>query len=200
MSKNRFAELENSKEFKTIKEKLTKKFNGFPLPKDFFKSILNRVDDLVKIDLRAILANAWIKSESLFEYTGTDKYAADESFYVPLAEHTIVSEHKPSLRPTINNVSLGEIEFYIYLELILKGAILRIQKGKIMEVLLDSCRAKGSISHSKVTILNKQIEDLKLTGSIKFGSGIPITKRAEEAYHYIDEILGSENNGADKTT
>ncbi|UCE06852.1 MAG: hypothetical protein JSW07_02085 [bacterium] len=197
LSNSRFAELEKSKEFKSIRGKISKKLKGMPVPKDFFKLMLNQVSDLLNIDMRAILVNAWTKSGKFFEYSDMEKYPADETFYVPLAEHTITSEHKPSLKPVINNISLGEIVFTIILELTLKGAVLKIRDGRIIEVFLDAGKGKGAIKYGDFSILEKEIEELKLPGSIRLGKGIPINEQVGDVYHIIDEIIETEDNGAE---
>jgi len=98
-----------------------------------------------------------------------------------LADHTIISEHTPSLQIQINEISLGEVQFNINLELTLKGVILKIQNGKIMEATVGSCEGKGSVSYGDFSILEKETEPIALPLTVDFGEGLSIGGSREKA-------------------
>jgi hypothetical protein len=120
------------------------------------------------------MVKAWNKYRELLKYTDKEKYPPDVSVLVPLAEHTIKSEHKPYIEILINDKSVGKIDFNINISLTLKGIILKIRDGKIKEIQTGSCKGKGTIKCEDLVILEKETESFSLPGSINLGEGIPI--------------------------
>ena len=180
LSKERISEIAKSKEFSSLREKISKELKGLPVPDAFFEQMIKQVSELLNIDVGTILGSAWSKYEEFLEYRDQEKYPPEEIVLVPLAEHTIISEHAPCLRPQINKVSLGEIKFDISLELALKGVILKIQNGKIMEATLGSCEGKGSVKHGDFSILERQTEPFSVPGSLSLGEGLAIPGPRED--------------------
>ena len=184
----RFSEITKSKEFSSIKKRISDELKGIPVPDGFFELMLKQLSDLLNIDIRAILVSAWSQSGEFLEYLNTEKYHPDETILLPLTEHTVTSEHFPILRPSINNITLGEIKFDINLELMLKGAVVKIQDGKIIEFTIGSCKGKGAVKHEDFAILEKATEQLIMPGLIELGEGIPIKNTIEEVHNIMDTI------------
>ena len=181
-------DLEKSEQFNSLKENMGKALKGVTLPSGFYKLVIKQVSDLLKIDVHDILARGWRKYSEFLPYLNKDDYPPDKPAYVPLAEHTVVSEHSPSLNPVINNFSLGEIKFTINLEFLLKGAVLKIEDGKIMEAMIGTCEGKGNVQYGGFTILEMEGKEIAFPGSIDFGEGIPIEKPGEEVSKLLDEV------------
>lgn len=186
LSKQRLAALVGGKELEPIRKKMTKELKGLPVPDGFFDLMLGKVRDLLKVDLVAILVNAWVGSETFRSFVDQQTVADDETLLVRLAEHTITSEHTPSLKPSINNVPLGEIKFHLLIDLALKGVVLSIQDGRLIEFTIGSCEGRGSLKCANVTIVDKEFEPVGLTGSVDLGDGIPLGLGGEE----VAELLG----------
>ena len=53
---------------------------------------------------------------------------------IELGEHTIVSQHKPSIEVKIQNVIVKKLEFTLRLGFVLKGFNLKIKNGVIREM------------------------------------------------------------------
>ena len=138
------------------------------------EEILKKVEDLLNISLPEIFTAAWNKYHILLQYLDRQKYPPNESFLVPLAEHTINSEHHPSLEIMINEQPVGKINFAISVALTLEGIILKIQDGKIKEIFTGTCKGKGTVKCEDQVILEEKMKSLSLPGSIDLGEGIPI--------------------------
>jgi hypothetical protein len=184
----RLNELEKSEQFKLLKENVSKTLKGVSLPAGFYKLMIKQVSDLLKINVQDILARGWSKYSEFLPYLNKDEYPPGKPAYVPLAKHTIISEHSPSLKPEINKISLGEIQFTIHLEFLLKGAVLKIEDGKIMEAKIGTCEGKGNVQYGDFTILEAKSQPVAFPGAIDFGEGIPIEKPGEEVSELLDEI------------
>ena len=178
-------ELAQSKDFKSLKENISKDVKG--LPAGFFELMIKQVSDLLHIEIGAILVKAWSEYEEFLEYRDKEKHPPDETSLVSLVEHTIKSEHVPSLKPVINNISLGEIKFGITLELTLKGAVLKIQDGKIMEASIGGCEGKGTVKYRDFTLLERGSGTLVLP-SIDLGEGVPIKGPGEIVRNIVDGV------------
>jgi hypothetical protein len=60
------------------------------------------------------------------------------------------------------------------LKLKLKGAMLDIRDGKIIEILTGSCTGSGSIQYAGITILEKKTAPYTLPATLNLGEGITI--------------------------
>ncbi|MFQ5652869.1 MAG: hypothetical protein ACE5IY_23315 [bacterium] len=171
---DKLTEMTRGPEFDAVKKEISKQVQGLPIPKSFFQQLMRHVNELLELDIWTILSEAWSRAEALQKYADKKAYPPDESSLLWLAEHTIVSEHTPSLKPSLNRIELGEIKFKVKLSLTLKGAILRIQNSRIMDCTLASCEAHGSLACGKTTLLKKATEPLTLPVVFDFVDGIPI--------------------------
>lgn len=166
--------MESSKGVVALKEKIAKEVTSIKWPVTF-DEIKNKIKDLLDISIPDIMVSAWNKYGILLNYTDKKKYSSNETFLVPLAEHTIKSEHKPYIEILINDKSVGKIDFNINISLTLKGIILKIRDGKIQEIQTGSCKGKGTIKCEDFVILEKETESFPLPGSINLGEGAVIT-------------------------
>ena len=173
VSQNRLSEIESSKKISSLKEVFSKEAKGIKWTAAF-NEIIKKIEDLLDINMPDIMVMAWNKYKILLKYTDRKKYSPDETFLVPLAEHTIKSDHHPYLEILINDKEVGKIEFDISIALTLEGIILKIRDGKIREILTGSCKGKGAIKHGDFVIFEKKLEPISLPGSIDLGEGLPI--------------------------
>ncbi len=140
-----------------------------------WSEIVEKMKDLLDIGIPEIMVSAWNKYRILVKYLDREKYPPGETFLVPLAEHTIRSIHHPFIEILINDQSVGKIQFDLDLSFDLKGATLKIQDGKIKEILVGSCKAKGVIKFEDVVILERETDSIDLPGRISLGEGLPIS-------------------------
>lgn len=190
LTKKRLSEIIKSEEFRPIRDKMAKQLKGIPVPEELFEEIFNQLSELLHIDIRAILLSVWGKSEDLRKFLDTDEYPPGEMVLLPLAEHTITSEHNPSLKSFIDKIPLGELTFHVNIEMALKAVIVKIQDGKIMGGTIGSCAGKGSITygHDHV-LLQKESEPWQLPGSIDLSSGIPIQEHLNDFQEILSKII-----------
>ncbi len=139
-----------------------------------FGMILERLRDITNIKMLDIMTGAWKKYQVLLKYTDKEKYPPGESFLVPMAEHTIKSEHHPALEILVNGHKFDTIVLDISLSLALKGVMLKVQDARIMEVAIGSCTGKGTLKFKDLVIMQRETETVSFPGSIKLGDGIPI--------------------------
>jgi len=139
-----------------------------------FDEIMEKVKDILNIDLADIMVGAWKKRQEISKYADTQKYPPGDTFLVPLFEHTVVSKHTPRIEVLVNGMEVGRILFEIDVALTLEGAILRIDGGSILGVSTGRCRGKGAIKCEGVTLLDKEPRPFQLPGSLPFDPAIPI--------------------------
>lgn len=164
--------IESSEKISSLKERVLKEAKvKWPVA---FNKIVEKIEDIFDIGILDIMVMAWNKYRILLKYLDREKYPPSETFLVPLAEQTIKSEHHPFIEILINDELVGKIEFNITISLMLKGIILKIQDGKIKEVLIGTCKGKGTVKCENLVILEKETESISLPGAIDLGEGIPI--------------------------
>ncbi len=174
VSAEQLAKLAQSESFKSLRETLSRKAAGFKLPESFYEQMFKQVLDLMDLRIPEQMGSAWSRYQELRKYRDPEEYPPDETFLVPLAEHTIHLDYAPSIEALVNDVSLGEVSFAVSLETTLKGAILKIQAGRILEIAVGSCEAKGSIAWEDVTLLERETEPIALPGVMDLEDGILI--------------------------
>ena len=187
------SEILKSDDFKPVKKNISKEIKSITLPNSFFAKMIQKVSDLLKIDVHAILLNAWAKSGELGSYLENNK-TPEDTIIIPLADHSIKSVHTPSIKPVINNISLGTIKFSVYLELLVKGAILEVQDKKIKSLSIGSCSAKGSVGYDAFIIAEKEGEIPMRSTSINLGEGIPLNEPVENIHNTLEAILENPQN------
>lgn len=173
LSQKRLSTIESSEKISSLKEIVLKEAEEVSWPAAF-NEIIKKIGDLLNISIPHIMVMAWNKYRILLKYLDREKYSPDETFLVPLAEHTIKSEHHPYIEILINEKPVGKIDFNINISLTLKGIMLKIEGGKIKEILTGTCKGKGTITFEKLAIMEKETESFSLPGSIDLGKGIPI--------------------------
>ena len=135
--------------------------------------IFKKVENLLEISIPNILVAAW--SPFLVKYLDRKKYPANEILLVPLAEHTITSEHHPYLEIMVNDQLVGKIGFKISVDLTLEGIILKIQNGEVKKISTGTCKGKGTIKCGDLLLVKEEAKSLALPGSIDLSPGVPIT-------------------------
>jgi hypothetical protein len=157
-----------------LKKLLTKEVKIFwPVVCSF---ILKKLVEILDQKVSDVMIAAWNKYKDIVQYTDAEKYPPDETYLVPLVEHTIESVYEPSLEILFNNQPVGELNFEITFFITLEGIALEIKGGKIMKVNTGSCKGGGSIKCEDITIFEKETSPFNLPGSIDLGKGIPIPK------------------------
>ncbi len=133
-----------------------------------------KVCELLDIKIPDVLVAAWKKVADLRAVLEKSKQTPDETIYLELAQHTINSEHKPSVDVKIKGATVKKIELVIQLGFNLKGFLLKIQNGAIREIETGQCEAKGTIKYGGLTVAEKKLQPIKLPFSIPIPAELPL--------------------------
>ena len=170
-------ELADGAEIEELKARMTKELRGLSWS-SVFPKILEKSKELLDFELPELLARVWRKHLELQEYRDKEKHPPDETCLVPLVEHTISSDHEPSVEITLKSKLMDipsmTVPFKILLSLTLEGVVLKIRDGKIRAFQIGTCKGSGSIGCAGLTLLAFEEKRYALPGSIDFEEGIPI--------------------------
>ncbi len=166
-------ELESGTAMADLKDKVRADARGVRWPAAFAE-IKKSVEPLLDVEIPALLAAAWNKCRLLSKYLDRDRYPPDKTVMLPLAEHTVKSEHRPVIEIYLNDHLIGKINFLVTVSLVLEGLTLKIRGGRIVEILTGSCTGKGTISCENCLLAERATAPFALPGSIKLGDGIPV--------------------------
>jgi hypothetical protein len=176
--------------WKSFQEKVTREIKGVKWISSM-PDLAPKVCELLDIKIPDVLIAAWKKVEDLRAVLEKSKLTPDETIYLELAQHTINSEHKPSVDVKIKGATVKKIELVIQLGFNLKGFLLKIQNGAIRELQTGQCEAKGTIKYGGLTVAEKKLEPIKLPLSIPITvqlPPIPETKEEEEKAEPLERI------------
>lgn len=156
-----------------LKERIAKEAKEIRWPVALEEMIAG-IDGLLNVPFGDVLASAWNKYHVLAKYLDREKYAAADTFLVPLAEHTVRSRHKPHLDLYLDDRKIGRIDFDVDLSLAIKGFIAKVRDGRIHEITAGTCKVKGTIRCENMLLVEKESESAALPGKIAFADGVPI--------------------------
>lgn len=125
-----------------------------------------KIGELLDIKIPDILVTAWKKVGELQALLEKSKNNPEQTMYLELADHTIISEHKPSIDLKLKSKTVKKIQFNVQLTLKLKGFVVKIQEGMIREMQTGQCEVKGAIKYAGLPIAEKKLEPIKLPLSI----------------------------------
>jgi hypothetical protein len=152
--------VEKNAKFENLKKEIKRKEKIFQWEK-IQDEISENCTKLLNTPLKTIMEKAWEKYEEVNQYLDTEKYGDENTFLIPLVEHTVVSEHQPKIEVSIGEIHLVDIDFNVHLELILSGVVLKIGQGKIQGVHAGKCKSKASVSCEEVMIFEDESRDFE---------------------------------------
>lgn len=124
--------------------------------------------EALKVDAVGLLTSAWSKYKSLSDFVekGT---SVGKTAHLPLAEHSITAEMHPNLEIQLGRLLTKRIVFDVELELKLKGLVLKIENGKIVEVEGGSCEGSGEIKVQEHSLVHKSFGPIHLPHKVHLG-------------------------------
>lgn len=140
--------------------------------------LVPKICDLLEIKVDDVLLSAWKKAAEIKAVIEKSKQTPEETSYVELAEHTINSEHKPSIDVKLRGAKLKTIALLVQLGFKLQGFVLKIKNGGIIEMQAGHCEVKGTIKFSGLTIAEKKLAPLKLPFIIPVETSVPMPSMA----------------------
>ena len=154
----------SSAEWKTFQDRLKEEVKGIKTPA--MPDVAAKVGELLDIPLPEIFLTSWKKADALRTLLDESRKEPETVMQLELAEHTINSQHHPSIEVRIQNTAVKKIEFTVRLAFKLKGFVLKIQNGAIKEMKTGDCEVKGTIEYQGLMIAEKKLAPIKLPGAI----------------------------------
>ena len=143
-----------------LKKKITKKEPRLKW-RNVLDEILNSGNKLFNVRLKDVLENAWKKYDEIEKYLDTENFDTEETFLIPLARHTIISDHHPAVEIRLGEVFTGKIDFDLHLELAMSGILLMIKKGKIEGVKAGKCQSRGYFSCEGIPLFENESSEFE---------------------------------------
>ena len=157
--------LNTDMELRSLKEKFTQMLQKFEVGA-LSRTIGSKVQELLDVDISDVLGSAWSKSKEIREAIKKTKLDTNETELIPLMEHTIESEHRPYVEIRHGQNVLVRVTFQVSLEIRVKGAQIRIEKGAIQEIVSGEANVVGLLKLGGAKLLEKKIESLHISGPV----------------------------------
>ena len=141
---------------------------------DVRETLSEKIEEALDISFGEILVGAWVRSLALARYLDSSKYPPDQTVVTHLAEHTVRTTLNPSIDVFLGERQLPSIPVNVTLSLHLKGGIVTIRGGKILELHTGSGEASGKVSVAGVAIATKELEPIEFPGEFTFEEGRPL--------------------------
>ena len=167
------SKIEKSDHMASLREKIltTMGKTGWPMA---LEEIYKKAGDLLDISILDLLISGWNTHRGLKKYRDKEKYPPTQSILVPLAEHTVKSEHRPYVEILINDEPVGTIAFEVALTFAARNVILLIQDGKLKSVKTGEIKGKGAFMCEGGILLEQNFRQVPLPGSVDLGDGVPL--------------------------
>jgi hypothetical protein len=147
-----------------------KKLNTGALGAGLKKAVSTALD----IALDDILGQAWSGWKEIREYADPEKTPPDDVNIVSISNHTIESEHEPSVDVVVRGVTVHSFPFHVAAQIDVQGVNLVVQRGMIQEIRLGSLKMGGSVKLRDRTLLQKQVAQVEIPGVLRLENPIPI--------------------------
>jgi hypothetical protein len=154
----------SSAQWKTFQDRLAEEVKGVKTAA--MPDVAARVGELLDIPIPDIFLASWKKADVLRTMLDESRKEPETAMQLELAEHTINSQHHPSIEVRVQNTLVKKIEFTVRLAFNLKGFVLKIQNGVIKEMKTGACEVKGTIEHQGLIIAEKKLAPIQLPGTI----------------------------------
>jgi hypothetical protein len=127
--------------------------------------LVSKIGELFNVELPDVIVVSWKKAGELRDALEESRKAPEEVIFLELAEHVITSEHHPEIEIRIAGIPLPKrIQFTVKLSATLKGVVLRIKGGEIVEIEMGSCEFEGKVKYEDLTIAEKKLGPIELRG------------------------------------
>ena len=157
--------LDASEEAAEIKAALAKSVPGLPLG-PIVDGVSKALQDALDVPISSVLGAAWDRARELraaiLETRDSDKAAV----LVPLLDHTITSEHRPYVDVVLNGASIARLVFPLTLALQIEGAVLRVAKGRMTDVMAGQLTVKATLKFAELVLLEKALAPIPIRGGL----------------------------------
>ena len=146
-----------------------------------FGEIAGKIPELLELDPSKIVLDTWAKGKEFQRYADAEQYPPDETVLVKLTRHVVESSHEPRLEIMANDTLIDTVDFRFSMAITIEGAVLKIRDGKIWEVALGSCTARGELSCEGHSLAKRESEPFELPGEFILPEPMPIMPETEDA-------------------
>jgi hypothetical protein len=151
-----------SNQWPEFQNRLSREINTIKWPAAM-PDLISKIGELFNVELPDLLIVSWKKARELQDALAESKKAPEEVIFLELAEHVITSEHHPYIEIRIAGVPLPKrIQFTVALSATLKGVVLRIKGGEIVEIQAGCCDFEGKVKYEDLTIADKKVGPIEL--------------------------------------
>ena len=132
------------------------------------------LDEMLDISVLDVLSGAWTKLAELREYRDIKQHPTHETSFLNLYTHVVRSKHEPTIRVFYAEKEVARLKFGVEVKLNVAAATLKIQKGRIMEIMSGEFAMSGEISLGGQQLLKRAAGPYKIAGRVSMGEGIEI--------------------------
>jgi hypothetical protein len=159
------AGLDVGAESQEIKAALVKAAPGLPMGA-LVEGVAQAVQEMLDVPLTDVILGAWNRSRDLHAALQTTRESDNATVLVPLLGHTITSEHRPYVEVMQDEVPIARLVFPVKIECRLEGVALRVQHGRIGEILTGTVKIKGTLKFGDFVIFDKALAPIAIPGTL----------------------------------
>lgn len=137
-------------------------------------AVKDSLEPLFDMDLVDIFCGGWTKLQELQAYRDPDQHPPQEISLVPIVTHQITSEHHPGLEILVGPTRVTSVKLDVELQVTLEAVVLKVQAGRIREVMTGAFQGEGTIKCRGKTLIARSTPKYNLPASIPLGDGIEI--------------------------
>ncbi len=134
-------------------------------------AVEQKIGDALNVDVGGLLLATWLRSALLVKYLDSSRYPPDQTIVAHLAEHTIEMKLQPKIAVYAGQLLVTTIPVKALVSATVKGFILTIKGGQVLQMTTGNCQAKGQLSVAGVVVTEKKSSVVELPGVIRFGEG-----------------------------
>ncbi len=126
----------------------------------------NALGDALKLDIGALLGQAWITVDSVKTALETTRDDHAASAAVPLMPHQIKSSHTPSVKLMVHGLPHVDLPFTLDLVLKIDSVVLGIEKGAVSHLKSGGLTALATLKFAGKTLMERASPRLELPGRV----------------------------------
>src|SRR6185369_8100404 len=111
------------------------------------QDVVTKMAEVLDLELPDLLVNFWEKSDEIKAALKESTESPEEITDLGLVDHSVEGSLEPYLELRVGKFPPYKIEFTVDLECTLRGVVLRIKNGAIVQIVLGSCEVEGTLKH-----------------------------------------------------
>ena len=138
------------------------------------RRLAEAVGGILDVPVVDLLSGAWQKYSDLQKYRNAEEYPPENPVRASLGDHTVRLSRSHRIELLINGVQTASLTCDLSLDLKVGIVDLTIRGGRIYQISLGSCLAKGTVKIEEIPILERESSKIELPELIEFEEGIPL--------------------------